>query len=456
MERLKIVLPWLFFALCAAGYFLFAIDLQRTEHALLLSAFGSLVLISLLLFRQLQHKAWWWLFGAGLVFRLLFLTATPLLSDDFYRFTWDGELSRDGYGVFAFTPKEYPAHMRAEDQEKYEALLNAHSEAFPDGMNSKGYYSIYPAVNQLAFYTATFGGDPNGKNLIILRLWILIGEIVSFFALKALLTSRKQTYMLGIYWLHPLVIIELTGNLHFEALAICFTLLALYSAWKNKWFAVAVSAALAIMSKLTPIFILAALYKKQSLKTWLLTGTTAGILTLLLLGTIMTPETFWNFKRSFGLFFAHFSFNSGLYYGMIDLASLLTWRPMAGTFSLVFPFITIAIFLYLTFRSKQDLYTTLLLLFTIYFLFSPIVHPWYVTILIPLAVLTEKIYPIVWSILIFGTYVAYGETFAHPFLWIYIEYALVIVLMIQEFRTTRNWAHRLAGIFYSSIPKTVK
>lgn len=453
---MKSALTWIFFLLSAIGYFLFAHEIARTEHLYLFPVFCGLVILAYFLYKRLSAHSWWWLFGFGIAFRLLFLISTPHLSDDFYRFTWDGELSKDGYSAFAFAPGNYAKFVKPHDADKYQSLLDAHSSEFPEGMNSKGYYSIYPTVNQLAFYTASFGNDPNGNNLIILRIWLLIGEIISFFALRALLKSQGKSNLLALYWLHPLIIIELVGNLHFEGLAITFTLLALYFAWKNKWIAVAISTALAIMTKLTPLFILAALYKRFSLKQWLLTSMLTVILTVLLMAAIMNTETFLNFKSSFGLFFAYFSFNSGIYYAMVDLGTLFTYKPVHGTVSLIFPFITMAVFLYLTFVRKQDLYVTLLLLFSVYFLFSPIVHPWYVTILIPLGILSKKVFPIVWSLLIFGSYLAYSDPFAHPYAWIYFEYATVVVLLLMEFRTKPNWAHRASNWLYGTSLSSVK
>jgi hypothetical protein len=46
------------------------------------------------------------LIGAALLFRLLLLFAVPALSDDFYRFLWDGRLSLEGINPFLYTPRQ--------------------------------------------------------------------------------------------------------------------------------------------------------------------------------------------------------------------------------------------------------------------------------------------------------------------------------------------------------------
>lgn len=427
---------WVLLPFLAAAYYFFAFHIERTDFNGLILSFSFLTIGSVFVFVYFRKKKWWVLFAIGLVFRLIFLVAPPHLSDDFYRFTWDGELQKDGYSAFEFLPSEYASNVRAEDSLKYSKLLNAHNEEFPSGMNSKNYYSIYPAVNQFVFYTAVRTGSPNQGNLVVIRIWILLAEVVSFFALRALLRAQEKELLLGLYWLHPLLIIELTGNLHMEALAITFILLAFYFALKNKLVATAFSIALGIMTKLTPLLLLGAFFKDRSFKQWILLCVISGLLAIGLFATIVDLETIANFKGSVGLYFAWFSFNAGPYYMIRDLAMVCGLGDISSVLSLYFPFITIAIGALIVFRWRQNPVVTLLLLFTTYFMLSPLVHPWYITVLVPLAILSQKIYPLVWSVLIFGTYMAYGESFEQPIWLVYIEYTCVIAILFLELRGT--------------------
>ncbi len=443
---------WVLLPVAAILYYFFAFKIERTDHIFLFTGFGLLLLLSIGIYLRTRWQHWSLLFGIGLLFRLLFLFAQPHLSDDFYRFTWDGELIKDGYPVFGFVPSKFEKNVSHEDAPKYEGLLNAHSEAFPSGMNSKNYYSIYPAINQFIFYTAALMGQPNNGNLIVIRLWILLAEIISFFALRALLRNQQKEALLGIYWLHPLIIIELTGNLHLEALAIAFIVLAFYFALKNQMLATALSVALAIMTKLTPILLLGAFYKDRKFTQWFLLCAVSILLTIGLFRTVVDFETMGNFGGSVGLFFAWFNFNAGPYFLVRDVVLLISGVDISATISLVFPVVTVAIGAYIVFIKKTDAVTTLLLLFTTYFLFSPIVHPWYITVLIPLGILSQKIYPILWSCLIFGTYLAYGATFEHPLWWVHTEYTLVIVVLFLELRGTNTWIQKLQKNCFS-VPK---
>ena len=58
------------------------------------------------------------------------------------------------------------------------------------------------------------------------------------------------------YFLNPLVIIELTGNLHFEGVMLFFFVCALYLISKKKWLLATPFYAASIMVKLVPILFL--------------------------------------------------------------------------------------------------------------------------------------------------------------------------------------------------------
>lgn len=440
----------LLFILLVFVYALFSIEFERTDTLLLFLGFGSLLVLTVLLYRQIRAKHWMFVFLFGCVFRLLFLFPTPHLSDDYFRFTWDGELQKDGISSFAFLPSEYENYFSDSVQlRKYKTLFEAQNQEFPEGMNSKNYHSIYPAVNQFVFLSASTTNSPNEGNIVVMRLWIFLAEIASFFVLRTLLTKLKKPHLVAYYWLHPLIVIELIGNIHFEGMAIAFLLVAIYAASRNNTVMTALSAALAIMSKLTPLFFLGALVRNVSVKRLFLISGLTILFTIALFSTVIDLQTFANFKQSFGLYFAWFSFNSGVYYAFRELGLLFGMGDFSSLLSLCFPFITMLIFGYITFFRKDDIATKLLLFFSVYFLFSPIVHPWYITVLIPLGILSGKLFPLLWSVLVFGTYVAYREPYAENLPWVFFEYALVITVFLAEMRS-QKWALNLQRKLYGN------
>jgi hypothetical protein len=92
-------------AVSAAGYVALGYFIPRT-------AFGPLVLAFAALFAAFWCLVKWysdrpkWLLWAALLFRLLLLFAVPALSDDFYRFLWDGTADLEGINPFLHTPRQ--------------------------------------------------------------------------------------------------------------------------------------------------------------------------------------------------------------------------------------------------------------------------------------------------------------------------------------------------------------
>ena len=76
----------------------------RAEFGQLLALFGMALLAYAWLLRS--QLPWRWGLAATLVFRLLWLPATPAFSDDVYRFRWDGLLVANGVNPFQFRPDE--------------------------------------------------------------------------------------------------------------------------------------------------------------------------------------------------------------------------------------------------------------------------------------------------------------------------------------------------------------
>jgi alpha-1,6-mannosyltransferase len=75
----------------------------------------------------------------------------------------------------------------------------------------------------------------------------------------------------------------------------------------------------------------------------------------------------------------------------------------------------------------------------IYFLFVTILHPWYITTLLALSIFTSYRFPLVWTGLIFLTYVGYTATGFTENLWLTaFEYIGVIGYFIFEFKSQKN------------------
>jgi hypothetical protein len=365
-----------------------------------------------------------WLLTGGIAFRLIALPSIPSLSDDYFRFIWDGKLLIHGENPFARLPSEIA------DQE-YRSL--GLSEELYTGLNSPNYFTIYPPVNQASFAIASFAG-PLRSSLFILKLSILMAEILNLFLLFKLLTRwEKPRWWLGYYALNRLVIIELTGNIHFEAWMIAGLLGALYLLEKGRWLTASVAWGIAIASKLLPIMLFPFLIRKIGWKRSFIVGFLALMPTIVGFSLLPQAMAVFNIFESIGLYFENFEFNAGLYRWIQWLgADGMLWGKVLGLAAAG------GILLIAFFRKEKNtasLATDFLLALSLYFFFARIVHPWYICTLVALASLGHYRFPMIWTALLPLTYLTYSSPlYPQPYLLMTLCWLIVLGFAWQEFR----------------------
>jgi alpha-1,6-mannosyltransferase len=235
-----------------------------------------------------------------------------------------------------------------------------------------------------------------------------------------------------LYTLNPLVILELTGNLHFEAVMIFFLLLAIYFINKQQLTFSAIAFGFAIGAKLWPIMLMPLLFKKLGFKQTIIYSTISGLVSVVVLFPML--QQYANIFSSLNLYFQQFEFNGSVYY-------LLRWiinkDEHFETFELmrrllpVFTVVAISMLSY--FYTKDKFIGALQIAFSIYCLFATTMHPWYITPLIMLSVFSGYRYAIVWSLLIYFTYITYIDiTYPENYFVVVMEYLVVIGFCLFE------------------------
>ncbi|MEO0474161.1 MAG: hypothetical protein AAF206_31420 [Bacteroidota bacterium] len=419
----------------AVMYGLLLYTLERTQVWPIIGLFGGLFLL----------YAWWMKegekidlrlgFSAALLFRLIAFFALPVLSDDYFRFIWDGQLLAHGENPFTLLPSE---HMSDPSQA---ASLGLSQELY-DGLNSQNYFTIYPPVLQLIFFlgAAIFPKSIYGA-VLVMKVPILLAEIGSIRLIQKLLTHfRLPQKWMWLYALNPLVIVELTGSLHFEALMIFFLLLAIWWLANGKWLLSAVPFALAICSKLLPLMLLPLLFKRIGFWKTAAYSSIVGVLTLLMFLPLYDLETFAHIRESVALYVSVFEFNASLWYVIREIAYLFVPYNIiriAGPFISAATIIFILLFSFFQPKaSLKNLASGMSWVFLIYFSLASIVHPWYGTTLVALSSLGRYRYAMFWSAFLPLSYVAYRQLpEVHEVLWLVaLEYVVVLVVLIREWK----------------------
>lgn len=395
--------------------------------------------------------------SAGLLFRVAILFCLPNLSDDFYRFVWDGRIMHAGGNPFA----ELPSDIIARQLQGGDAWL----DLFPH-LNSQDYYSVYPPVLQGVFYVATglTGGHLLGS-VILMKGSILLAEIASLFFLDKLAQSwGLSRRVVLLYALNPLIISELTGNLHFEAFMICFLLGALYFLTQNKLLYSAPLMALSVGSKLLPVLAFPFLIRRLGWKRFVVYSALSGALTIGLFAIFLDFDTLPNFMSSVRLYFQSFEFNANIYYfGRFLLGENGFWVNR------LLPWIVLGLIGWFAIRDKgtdwRSFTVMLLVALGTYQLLAPVIHPWYLGPLLALCFLGPYRFPVLWGVLIVLTYSAYYQPGYAQLTWILIlEYVLVFGFIWYEWRfkrsgqTLEDWVHGnryLRGLVKATIPGRV-
>jgi hypothetical protein len=144
-----------------------------------------------------------------------------------------------------------------------------------------------------------------------------------------------------------------------------------------------------------------------------------------------------NLGQSIGLFFRYFEFNAGIYLFFKGLLQAFEWYSIQMILGKIFGAISVIllalIFFWFLARKAVPFLEAILLSFTVYFLFSVVLHPWYLTTLVAIASLFSIRYPIAWSLLAIVSYSAYSTfPYGEKPLVIIGEYAILLVFIWLE------------------------
>ncbi len=427
-------------------YWSFAYQLIRTDFPRMIGLWSGLFFVSYKLI-QLNPNNWKLLATAGLLFRIVFILAIPNLSQDFYRFIWDGRMLLEGLNPYLSLPKVWIAQGNvpiAQAQELYNGM----------GELNGSHYTNYPPVSQFCYFIAAlFASKSIWGSAIVFRVLIILADVGTFFFGRKLLQSLHLPEK-RIFWfiLNPFIIIELTGNLHFEAVMIFFIIWSLYLLHKGYWYWAALILALSVSVKLIPLLFLPLFFQKFVLgeqkgfnKLSLirgfpkLIGFYSIVITIVFLtfAPFLSGEFLANFSKTISLWFQNFEFNASIYFIIRWIGYQTVGWNIIETAGKILPLVAIIILLAITFirtnRNTPQLITAMLLGICSYYFLSTTVHPWYIAVPLSLCVFTNYRFPIVWSFAIIFSYTAYIHPDFKENLWMVgLEYLLVFSILIWE------------------------
>jgi alpha-1,6-mannosyltransferase len=409
------------------GYFI-----PRESTVPLFTAFGVLFILYYIIFRQqITERQFQMLIGGAVLLRLVWLFAFPNLSDDYARFVWDGRLTIAGYNPLKYLPSQI---MQS-------GLRSFHPDpVLYKAMNSQGYYTCYPPLLQSIFAIAAFIFPNNTYgDIIILRSFNLVADTGTIFLLISLCKRWKlDNHRVLLYALNPIVIAELTGNLHYEGMLIFFLVSTIYC-WERGLFWVSILLFTgSVITKLVPLMLLPlAFFYLQGWK-----GTVFTISVILLTAVSFLPfidtavaHKFWS---SINSYFQESEFNASIYYLVRDSVQHFTKENDIEVIGPVLTIFSGIIVLGYAFWKRRKMNVPSLLKYCswtmlIYYAFTTTVFPWYITPIIAFGVFTGYLFPLVWSATIMLSYYAdRNASFEESTILLWIEYLALLLALIWD------------------------
>lgn len=394
----KIIQSLLLFLTGAVFYYFLGYKTLRHEHFQLVGLV-SLIFVNYLLIISYENK---YGFLLGIFFRIILVFSLPNLSQDFYRFIWDGNINLAGINPFTNTPISL---ITIENQKWFLEKMGTLSSNTP---------SNYPPLSQLIFTISAFISGKNILlNVIILKSIIVLADIIGFVYLKKILLNIKfEPNLALVYFLNPLLIIECTGNMHFESIMLCFTIIAFYFIQKQNiiksgfWFS------LAILSKIIPVFFIPFLIKyfglKNSAKFICIISVIIGMAYL----PFINQNFISNYFKTNALWYGKFEFNASFFYVCRYVGQLFLGFNINAIYGKILPLIyLLSYFLISKKQMRFDFYSFInssLLFMLIFMIMATTFHPWYFVSIIFLGVFSKHKNPIIiLSFSMFLSYLAY-------------------------------------------------
>ncbi|MGB1043381.1 MAG: mannosyltransferase, partial [Tenacibaculum sp.] len=269
---------------------------------------------------------------------------------------------------------------------------------------------------------------------------------IIYFGKKLLENLNLSVHNIFLYALNPFIIIEMTGNVHFEPVMLFFLIWSLFQLQQKKWVWAAILLACSVSVKLIPLLFLPLFYQsfiknevsyfngfKKLISFYIIVFSAI----LLLFLPFYSSEFIANYANSVGLWFRNFEFNASFYYIAREIGYLFRGYNEIAIIGKITPVLTIFFLAGVTFfrknKSIKELITAMLFGLSFYYFITTTMHPWYIATLLILSIFTKYRFSLIWSMAIILSYQAYANTPWKENLWfVGIEYVIVYGFLIWE------------------------
>ncbi len=374
------------------------------------------------------------LIGFAILFRVMFLISDPNLSDDIYRYIWDGNVSVHGINPYQYEPQS-------------EHLTGLRDDAIYPHINHKDIPTIYPPLAQWIFQAVAW----ISLKPIAMKIAMVLFDLGTMLILLAMLkqVGRALSWIVIYAW-NPLVVIEIAGSGHMDSIGIFFLLAGILFALKGRSIWASGVIGLAFVTKMAGLPLIAFLEDlRHRWKTVVLLVLACVAVIILCYLPFLDASDRW--FTALGEYASRWEFNGFVYmYLKKGLESFFQGDPNPKEFLSIVtdnkPRLVAKLILgsgFLIFfgalltrhyaksfeNQKQNILRVAYLITSVLLLISPTLHPWYVVWIIPFLCF----YP-------------------NPGWFIFSGLVLLTYAMLPEYRSTGIWRESDTMLWVQYVP----
>jgi alpha-1,6-mannosyltransferase len=321
----------------------------------------------------------------GAAWRVALLASAPLVSDDVYRYVWDGRVQRFGVNPYETAPDDPAVRDLHTDLTR---RIDPTSAELP---------TIYPPAAELFFRLVTTVHE----SVMAMVAAVLLCDALTIFVLWRWLVAmgRDPWWVIAYAW-HPLVALEGAGAGHIDVVGTLLVVTAAYALTQRRTFLASAALALSVAVKFLPVVLVPLLWRRVRPRDFVM-----GLGVVVLLYVPFTSLVAGLPVGSLGTYAAQWRFNGPLF------AILQPWLGTAGVLALA---TTCGFALAAVARARLGVSDPAAWAWPMaaVLLLMPAVYPWYLVWMTPFLT-TRLTWPLVaWTLTSPMTYVVWGSELA--------------------------------------------
>ncbi|HYA12732.1 MAG TPA: hypothetical protein VEF33_00165 [Syntrophales bacterium] len=334
------------------------------------SAIVFMLVCGLIFKYEIPSKVVFSLVAVGIILRIVLIPIQPVGSDDWYRYIWDGKVMDEGINPYRYAPAN-------------PALAQLRSTILPSRINHADMKTIYPPLAEILFYAAY---KIDGESFLGLKLLLFIFDLATILGIF-LITNKLVLNLKNIliYALCPLLLFQFFVDGHADGFGIALLVFSIFFYLDDKkvmsYLFIGLSASIKPISLiLVPVLFFHEKSFREKIKVVIMS---LAILALFYLPFIFSGTPF----KALATFSENWTFN-GIVFDLLNvfIKDNQRTRMICGILFVIFYLRTIMSH-HKTINTVESLLQKIYVSIFLLYIFSPVVHPWYLSwlaILLPL------------------------------------------------------------------------